>query len=77
MRFLTVKRFVKVILSIFQNEWAHNIATVMSYVQIWWRVLYQSPTLGAHTHVHGFWVGMGSILMFMGGYCFPCGYGWA
>ena len=23
----------------------------------------QSPTLGAHTHAHGFWVGMGAILL--------------
>ena len=30
----------------------------------------QSPTSGAHTHTHahGFWVGMGSILLFMGGH---------
>jgi hypothetical protein len=34
--------------------------------------------LGAHTHAHaqthlyahGFWVGMGWMLLFMGGYCF-------
>ena len=26
----------------------------------------QSPTLGAHIHAHGFRVGMGSILLFMG-----------
>ena len=25
----------------------------------------QSPTLGAHTHAHGFWVGMGAKLLFM------------
>ena len=31
----------------------------------------QSPTLGAHTHDHGFWVGMGAILLFTGGH------GWA
>ena len=30
------------------------------------RHVHQSPTLGAHTHAHGFWVGMGSILLFMG-----------
>ena len=24
---------------------------------------YQSPTSGAHTHAHGFWVGMGAILL--------------
>jgi hypothetical protein len=30
-----------------------------------------SPTLGAHTHAHGFWVGMGEILLFMRGH------GWA
>ena len=24
-----------------------------------WRARNQSPTLGAHTHAHGFWVGMG------------------
>ena len=38
----------------------------------------ESPTSGAHTHVHGFWVGMGSILLFMGGHgcvLFPGGYG--
>jgi hypothetical protein len=29
----------------------------------------QSPTLGAHAH--GFWVGMGAMLLFMGGH------GWA
>jgi hypothetical protein len=29
----------------------------------------QNPTLGAHTH--GFWVGMGAMLLFMGGH------GWA
>ena len=34
-------------------------------------ILNQSPTLGAHAHAHGFWVGMGAILMFMGGH------GWA
>jgi hypothetical protein len=28
----------------------------------------QSPTLGAHTHAHGFWVGMGAMLLFMGGH---------
>jgi len=28
----------------------------------------QSPTSGAHTHAHGFWVGMGAILLFMGGH---------
>jgi hypothetical protein len=31
----------------------------------------QSPTLGAHTHAHGFWVGMDAMLLFMGGH------GWA
>jgi hypothetical protein len=33
---------------------------------------YQSPTLGAHTHAHahGFWVGMGAIVLFMGGHQF-------
>ena len=25
----------------------------------------QSPTLGAHAHAHGFWVGMGAILLVM------------
>jgi hypothetical protein len=28
----------------------------------------QSPILGAHTHAHGFWVGMGAMLLFMGGH---------
>ena len=28
----------------------------------------QSPTLGAHTHAHGFLVGMGTVLLFMGGH---------
>ena len=28
----------------------------------------QSPTLGAHTHARGFWVGMGAMLLFMGGH---------
>ena len=41
----------------------------------------QSPTLGAQTtHAHGFWVGMGSILLFMSGHgwvLFPGGYEWA
>ena len=26
----------------------------------------QSPTLGADTHAHGFWVGIGSVLVLMG-----------
>jgi hypothetical protein len=30
----------------------------------------QSPTLGAQTHAHGFWVGMGAMLLFMGGHRF-------
>ena len=28
----------------------------------------RSRTLGAHAHAHGFWVGMGAILLFMGGH---------
>ena len=35
-----------------------------------WERRNQSPTLGAHNHAHGFWVGMGAILMFMGGHRF-------
>jgi hypothetical protein len=36
----------------------------------------QSPTLGAHTH--GFWVGMGAMLLFMGGHgCDIIVHGWA
>jgi hypothetical protein len=30
----------------------------------------QSPTLGAHTHAHGFWVGMSAMLLLMGGHRF-------
>ena len=47
----------------------------------------QDPSRALHwvlmpkpTHAHGFWVGMGSILLFMGGHgwvLFPGGYGWA
>ena len=38
----------------------------------------QSPTLGAHTHAHGFWVGMGAMLLFMGGHgCDTTVHGWA
>jgi hypothetical protein len=33
--------------------------------------LEQSPTLGAHTHAHEFWVDMGAMLLFMDGH------GWA
>ena len=29
---------------------------------------HQSPTLGAHTHAHGFWMGKGAILLIMGGH---------
>ena len=40
--------------------------------------LKQSPTLGVHTHAHGFWVGMGAVLLFMGGHgCDIIGHGWA
>jgi hypothetical protein len=38
----------------------------------------QSPTLGAHTHAHGFWAGMGAMLLFMGGHgCDIIVHGWA
>jgi hypothetical protein len=38
----------------------------------------QSPTLGAHTHAHGFWVAMGAMLLFMGGHgCDIIVHGWA
>jgi hypothetical protein len=39
---------------------------------------HQNPTLGAHTHAHGFLVGMGAILLFMGGHeCNIVVHGWA
>ena len=31
------------------------------------RHVIKRPTLGAHAHAHGFWVGMGAKLFFMGG----------
>jgi len=38
--------------------------------------MHQSPTLGAHAH--GFWVGMGVMLLFMGGHgCDIIIHGWA
>ena len=43
---------------------------------IHWLRGWQGPTLGAHAH--GFWVGMGVILLFMGGHgCDIIGHGWA
>jgi hypothetical protein len=39
---------------------------------------HQNPTLGAYTHAHGFWVGMGAMLLFMGGHeCDINIHGWA
>jgi hypothetical protein len=40
---------------------------------------YESPTLGAHAHAHthGFWVGMGAMLLFIGGHgCDIIVHGW-
>ena len=34
-------------------------------IKVQWMYLQHSPTLGAHTHAHGFWVGMGAILLVM------------
>jgi hypothetical protein len=45
------------------------------------RALHRVPIpMPKPTHAHGFWVGMGLILLFMGGHgwvLFPGGYGWA
>ena len=40
---------------------------------VWQLGSYRGPTLGTHAYVHsahghGFWVGMGAILLFMGGH---------
>jgi hypothetical protein len=46
-----------------EHDGTHHQVLLLSF--------HQSPTLGAHAHVHGFWVGMGAMLLFMDGH------GWA
>jgi hypothetical protein len=43
----------------------HGATYIHIYIHIFTHT-HHSPTLGAHIHAHGFWVGMGAMSLFMG-----------